>query len=129
MQGMNPPGMHYQNGPQMRNQNPQMGNPAMGMQAPVTAPASKNPFAPAPAPSAVPATPQPITPMQPAGPMPGGTPPAGTAAAGKKDEVKAPSINLECTTPEIKNHGVFVGKIQNRYVYKYKDQYCFDIEP
>lgn len=47
----------------------------------------------------------------------------------KESVEDGPSINLQCTTPEIKAQGVFVGKIQNRYVYKYKSQYCFDLEP
>jgi hypothetical protein len=57
---------------------------------------------------------------------------AGSAIPGAtttKVHTASPAINLACTTPEIKTQGVFLGKIQNRYVYKYKSQYCFDIEP
>jgi hypothetical protein len=73
-------------------------------------------------------------------PMPGpsqgaaATPPAGKSAPERAKKPKepvedGPTINLQCTTPDIKEQGVFVGKIQNRYVYKYKSQYCFDVKP
>jgi hypothetical protein len=134
--GMTMPGMMGQQTPGMQGgsssrqmQQHQRDNPGMGMQSPAQAAPSgpRNPFAPASQPSA-PVQP-PATSMQPTAPMSGtGAAPA-KSANGKKGELKGPSINLDCTTPEIKNQGVFVGKIQNRYVYKYKSQYCFDIEP
>lgn len=51
------------------------------------------------------------------------------AKKAKEPVEDGPTINLQCTTPDIKEQGVFVGKIQNRYVYKYKSQYCFDVTP
>jgi hypothetical protein len=65
---------------------------------------------------------------QPSMPSPG-TPAQARAKKAKEPVEDGPTINLQCTTPDIKEQGVFVGKIQNRYVYKYKSQYCFDVTP
>lgn len=97
----------------------QMNMPQHSPQAP-TGP--RDPFAPASAqPSATAAMPTQVPAISPAA--------KSAADRAKKGGPTAPSINLACTTPDIKVQGVFVGKIQNRYVYKYKSQYCFDIEP
>ena len=116
MPGFN--GMPQLHGPMGMQPGP-MGMRQPGSQAPS---GPRDPFAPA---SAQPTAPAAMTAQPPV------VSPAAKAAAAKakKDGPTAPSINLACTTPDIKAQGVFVGKIQNRYVYKYKSQYCFDIEP
>jgi hypothetical protein len=104
-QAMPTPGPMHQQGP----------TPGMGS-------TSVNPFAPAPVPVAIAPTPPPSVNAVPAL--------ANAAQAnGKKGQHSGSLINLDCSTPEIKQQGVFIGKIQNRYVYKYKSQYCFDLEP
>lgn len=128
--GMESPGMFPPNG-----QNPGMpglGGPGQGSQQ------TQNPFVP----RVRPATPNPIN--SPAGMAPDAVPGGGLGVAvqqsgprpvaaapvhEKKRKVVKPHINLECTSPEIKTQGNFIGLIQNKYVYKFKDQYCFDIEP
>lgn len=108
---------------------PGMAHMPSGMTAyPMAAPGVAPPPAiPAPAPN-------PFAPAGPVAPMAAPTQmlPPGSATPGVKTtpiHTKPPAINLACTTSEIKTQGVFLGKIQNRYVYKYKNQYCFDIEP
>lgn len=110
---------------------PQMPRPAPASSANITPnPVQKDPFAPSPAPSALLETPA----ENPGVGQMRGRESALLAAANKTSNVKktepeGPSINLDCTTKEIKQQGALVGKIQNRYVYKYKSQYCFDLEP
>lgn len=103
-------------------QGPSMNMPQAMPPMPAAPTGPRDPFAPASTQSAAP------VPMSMPAPV---VSPAAKAAAAKaaKDAPTVPSINLACTTPDIKTQGVFVGKIQNRYVYKYKSQYCFDIEP
>lgn len=116
------PGMPRQpRSPQTGNFGPRGGMPGSGP-APSAGPSS-NPFSPAGAM-------QPPPPQQAAPSLP----PPGASSQPRAKKVKepveeGPTINLKCTTPDIKEQGVFVGKIQDRYIYKYKSQYCFDVTP
>lgn len=114
------PGPRPSRSPQAHNFGYPRGMPAPGAPSPHSA--SNNPFSP---PGAMP---------PPAPSLQHGVPPSAQPALPKKKKEadsaeEVPAINLLCTTPDIKEQGVFIGKIQNRYVYKYKSQYCFDVTP
>jgi len=111
----------YGSGPSGYPSGPTGALPVTGV-TPGMAPAGPhNPFAPA---AAQPAAQLPV----PVAPSPKAKKAAAAENAAKEVD-EAPYINMQCTTPEIKTQGTFVGKIQNRYVYKYKSQYCFDVQP
>ena len=50
--------------------------------------------------------------------MPGGMP----------DAQPAQKLNLDCINSGIKEQGKFVGKVQNKIIYKLGAQYCFETE-
>lgn len=40
----------------------------------------------------------------------------------------AQKVNMDCLNPAIKEQGKFVGKVQNKVIYKLGAQYCIEIE-
>lgn len=79
----------------------------------------RDPFAPAPTAPVVQPTPGQAPGMHPPGMMP---PIVESAPPPRK-------LNMECLDVTVKEQGKYLGKIQERYVWKMGSRYCFDTEP